>query len=162
MAQWHISEYLKPVTSLQQTNKQTNNTKHDLWVTHVWYPVTNKMSRRQRNNRHHYLLAAAHRESLKDSTALHSIQNDGNAFLFYNSVQCRVFLSSLTHHHLLKQTNITKYLSKYENVCIPTVYQTPLISVHTLQGSEFYSQWHLEHNNAMQCALAWDVPGVWP
>jgi hypothetical protein len=62
-------------------------------------------------------------ESLKDKrTALHSIQNDGNAFLFYYPVQCRVFLSSLTHHYLLKQTNTTKYLSKDDNVCIPTVY----------------------------------------
>jgi hypothetical protein len=31
-----------------------------------------------------------------------------------------------------------------------------------IKGSEIYSQWHLQQNNAMQCALAWGVPGVWP
>jgi len=33
-------------------------------MTHIWYPVTNKMSWRQWNNKHHYLLDAAHRDSL--------------------------------------------------------------------------------------------------
>jgi len=52
------------------------------------------------------LFGAAHRGSLKDKrTALPNILNDGNAFHFYNFVHCRRFLSSLTHHYLLKRTN---------------------------------------------------------
>jgi len=39
---------------------------------------------------------------------------------------------------------------------------TLLIALDTFQGSEMYSQRHHEQNNATQCALAWDVPGVWP
>ena len=52
------------------------------------------------------IFCAAHRNSLNDRrTALRNILNDGNAFHFYNFVHCRIFLSSLTHHYLLKRTN---------------------------------------------------------
>jgi hypothetical protein len=93
--------------------------------------------------------------------ALHSIQNYGNAFHIYYPVQCTVFLSSLTYHYLLKWINTTKYLSKDDNIYC-SLSLTPLITSDTFQGSEIYSQWHLKQNDAMQCALAWDILGVWP
>jgi hypothetical protein len=39
---------------------------------------------------------------------------------------------------------------------------TPLVTSDTFQGSEVYSQWHLQQNDAMRCVLACDVLGVWP
>jgi hypothetical protein len=90
---WHSNTYQKIRNLSHHCNKQTN-IKHDLQVTHVWYPVTNKMSRRQWNNKHHYLLGAAHIHSLKDKrAALRSIQNDGNAYHIYKPIHCRYFLA---------------------------------------------------------------------
>ena len=65
--------------------------------------------------------------------------NDGNAFHIYYRVHCRVFLSSLTHHHLLKRTNTTKcqIVKGWQCSYIFSSSLTLLIALDTLQEVKF-------------------------
>jgi hypothetical protein len=143
---WRHSDTSQKIWNLSQNcNKQTN-TKHDLWLTHVWSPVTNKMSWRQWTNKHHNLLGAAHTDSLKDKlTALRSIQNDGNAFHIYYPVQCTKFF--LPHCLIITWWNEQTQQSTVQRMTMYVYLQF------ITDSTEIYSQWHLQQNDATRVHL---------
>jgi hypothetical protein len=112
----------------------------------------------------------AHRDSLTDTrTALRSIQNYGNVFHIYYPVQSQYFLA---HSLIITCWNEQTQQSTCPRMTIPTAvyhWQYPLqfIAHSTDHIRHISRKWNLQpvtswENDAMQCALAWDVPGLWP